>query len=118
MSEQSNVHCPLCNAGLRGVWGIYSAIWDCGTSRVDEDEPKQSANCLRMCELQTEIERLRLERDVLAMNGGKDSCVQVIWDGGNIASVWWPTSQTASERAVKMPQWYLDNQKAAEAEGK
>lgn len=53
-----------------------------------------------------EVRRLRLERDVLALNQGKDSPVQVIWNGPNIQGVWWPDEQTASERLVRLPRWY------------
>jgi hypothetical protein len=59
-------------------------------------------------ELQTIINKLRLERDVLALNfGGKDNRVMIVMgDDGNVARVAWPNNQAATERLVVMPSYY------------
>jgi uncharacterized protein (DUF3084 family) len=54
-----------------------------------------------------EVKRLRLQRDVLALNGlAKGSPVLVIVaDDGEVVDVVWPTNQTASETSVKLPKY-------------
>jgi hypothetical protein len=59
------------------------------------------AACVRL------LERLRLERDVLALNyhGRKGSAVLVLHDGANVVGVLWPETQTATEQLVTLPRY-------------
>ena len=51
-------------------------------------------------------ERLRLERDLLAINGGrKEPCVFTIMSGGIVSGVCWVDNQSASHESLKMPDW-------------
>ena len=52
------------------------------------------------------IERLRLERDMLALNGGrKDPCVFVVMNGNEVDGVVWPEQQTGSSQTIKFPSY-------------
>ena len=52
------------------------------------------------------IERLRLERDVLALNfGQKDSGVVIMMDESRIAGVTWIAAQSASGPSVRLPSY-------------
>lgn len=56
-------------------------------------------------QLKAENARLRLERDMLALNPGKDSSVFVIYDRNTIVGVTWPESQSARETPVNLPDY-------------
>lgn len=60
--------------------------------------------------LNQQLERMRLERDMLALNspGGNDSppVFVVYGDDGNVAGVAWSAEQTASEPLIRFPAWY------------
>lgn len=55
-------NCPKCNAPRSGgaEWGIYKDVWDCRSSQIVDGEYKQSINCLRICKLLADAERLQL----------------------------------------------------------
>ena len=62
----------------------------------------------RLEELEAENKRLRLERDVAALNlSDKETQVRVITRvDGEVHSVVWPENQAATDRLVKLPAWY------------
>ena len=61
----------------------------------------------RLEELESENKRLRLERDVAALNlSDKETQVRVVMFNGEILEVVWPENQAATERPVKFPAWY------------
>lgn len=60
-----------------------------------------------------ELDRMRLERDVLALNfGSKESGVVIVMDGCDVVGVTWAIGQTASMQSPKMPGYAsFDSQK-------
>jgi hypothetical protein len=65
-------------------------------------------------QLKAQVERLRLERDMLALNRGKESQVFVVMDSGSVSCVAWPKSQSATQQLLNFPVWYTDQETADE----
>ena len=61
----------------------------------------------RLEELEAENKRLRLERDVAALNlSDKETQVRVVMLDDEVLAVTWPENQAATDRLVKFPAWY------------
>lgn len=74
-----------------------------------------AAACNALPSIIAELELMRLERDVLALNRNKkDSRVFVVYgDGDEVMGVTWPEKSTGSDTPVLMPKWYTNPQQGA-----
>lgn len=64
-------------------------------------------HCQQVADLTARVERLRLERDILALNfGQKESGVSIIFDGEDVVGIGWVDGYAASDHFVKLPSYY------------
>ncbi len=67
----------------------------------------------RIADLEAQVGKLRLERDMLALNPqDKDPAVFILTnETGDVLGVAWkdPSQQTGSDRAIRFPSYYEEN---------
>ena len=68
-------------------------------------------------QLLEENQRLRLQRDVLALNHGNRAPITVVIDSsGEVVDVQWPSNQSGSETLVELPAWRKENEETKDVD--
>ena len=69
--------------------------------------------------LRADVETLRLQRDLLALNweAKRDVPVSVVWRGNEVVGVTWPSVQSSAHRPVVIPVWWPPERAAEDAGG-
>lgn len=100
------------------VWCADGEIPQLSDGRWVHDHKLVTWLCWRKAaEEHAEVEQLRLERDVLALNCSlRDTSIIVVSDGKDVVGVVWPENLAASDRPIEMPSYY-DAAKANESKG-